>query len=473
MSSFNNTPYHNRRSNILKCVLREEDEEMENAMEDLTEEMEFDEAVYQYITIQQEEEEVEEEEEEENKTWGGSTKGKSPNKPRDFQGAYERIVRAYFSGRDSLYDESDFERRFRVSRSIFTRINDAVMGKDPFIRYMDATKKLGIYPLVKLVGCFRYLGYGEAYDRLDEHLQISESALSKICKKFNSLVIKEFGPQYLNRCPTKEEREVMSAIMKGKGFPGAMCSWDCKHFTWKNCPMRLAGQHQGHSEGGKKTLILESIADFRRYLWYVNFGDPGSLNDLNVLDKSSIVGAMLSGNLDLRSEQYKINGTVRDWNYFLVDGIYPKWAIFVNSYQITDDPKKTKFSAAQEAVRKDIECAFGILVQEFHILQKPLRGWYLDEIKELVQCCTILHNMIQEERMGGSLTNADYQPEQLHENEQQFALFGKPIITPEMAEMDGIDLFSARMAAFDEGMCSSIEHSKLKYDLTEHIHRYF
>lgn len=72
--------------------------------------------------------------------------------------------------------------------------------------------------------------------------------------------------------------------------------------------------------------------------------------------------------------------------------------------------------------------------------------------------------------MGGSLTNADYQPEQLHENEQQFALFGKPIITP---EMDGIDLFSARMAAFDEGMCSSIEHSKLKYDLTEHIHRYF
>jgi hypothetical protein len=443
---------------------------MENAMEDVAEEMQFDEAMFQFVAIEQEDEDEDEMEME--SSWGGSKPGKSPNKPRDFQGAYEKVVRDYFNGRDSLYDENDFERRFRVSRAIFTRVNDALMGTDPFIRKMDATKKLGIYPLVKLVGCFRYLAYGDAYDRLDEQLQVSESSMSDICKQFNSLMIKEFGPQYLNRCPTKEERQVMSTIMERKGFPGAICSWDCKHFTWKNCPARLAGQHQGHAEGGKKTLILESIGDFRRYLWHVNFGDPGSLNDLNVLDKSSIVGAMLSGNLDLKTDEYHINGTGRDWNYFLVDGIYPRWAIFVNSYQITDDPRKMKFSAAQEAVRKDIECAFGVLVQEFQILQKPLKGWYLEEIKELVQCCAILHNMIQEERMG-SLTNVDYEPEELNDNDQCYALFGKQIITPAMAQRDGIDLFSARMAAFDEGMCSSIEHSKLKYDLTEHINRYF
>ena len=85
---------------------------------------------------------------------------------------------------------------------------------------------------------------------------------------------------------------------------------------------------------------MESIADFRRYLWYVNFGDPGSLNDLNVLDKSSIVGAMLSGKLDMKTNEYEINGTLRDWNYFQVDGISPKWAIFVNPYQDTSDPQK-------------------------------------------------------------------------------------------------------------------------------------
>ena len=161
-------------------------------------------------------------------------------------------MRDYFNGRDSLYDETDFERRFRVSRSIFTRVNEAVMGKDPFIRKMDASKKLGIHPLVKLVACFRFLGYGDAYDRMDEYVQLSESSSSVICEQFNSLIIKEFGPQYLNRCPTKEERQLLSSVMQRKGFPGAICSWDCKHFAWKNCPMRLAGQYQGHAEGGKK-----------------------------------------------------------------------------------------------------------------------------------------------------------------------------------------------------------------------------
>ena len=51
--------------------------------------------------------------------------------------------------------------------------------------------------------------------------------------------------------------------MQRKGFPGCIASWDCKHFDWKNCPLRLAGQFQGHGQGGTTTLILESIADHR------------------------------------------------------------------------------------------------------------------------------------------------------------------------------------------------------------------
>jgi hypothetical protein len=62
--------------------------------------------------------------------------------------------------------------------------------------------------------------------------------------------------------------------------------------------------HKGHAEGGKKTLIMEAIADCDRYLWYINFGDPGSLSNLNVLNKSSIVGAMFNGSLDLRVLEY-------------------------------------------------------------------------------------------------------------------------------------------------------------------------
>ena len=97
------------------------------------------------------------------------------------------------------------------------------------------------------------------------------------------------------------------------------------------------------------------------------------LNDLNVLDRSSIVGAMLSAELDISIDDYEISGNMRDWMYFLVNGIYPEWAIFVNTFTNKDTLKKRKFATEQEKVRKDIECAFGILIQQFQVLQRPIR----------------------------------------------------------------------------------------------------
>jgi Plant transposon protein len=153
--------------------------------------------------------------------------------------------------------------------------------------------------------------------REDENLRIGQSTLQEIVRDFADLIVKEFGKDFLNSCPNKEEREALSRINGGRGFRGMLASWDCKHFQWQNCPMRWAGQHQGHSDGGKRTLILEAIADHRKYFWYANFGDAGSLNDINVLDKSSMVGAMLSGTLSIKIDDYEINGNTRDWMYFL------------------------------------------------------------------------------------------------------------------------------------------------------------
>jgi Plant transposon protein len=89
--------------------------------------------------------------------------------------------------------------------------------------------------------------------------------------------------------------------------------------VWHNCPVAQQGQHKGHSDGGKHTKILEAIADDSCYFWYINFGAPGSLNDIKVLDKSSIVGALINGLLNLKTEPYTINGKKRDWMYFFAD----------------------------------------------------------------------------------------------------------------------------------------------------------
>lgn len=97
-----------------------------------------------------------------------SRKGKAPNKKRDFVLGYTKVVNDYFNGRDSVYDEADFETRFRMPRELFNRIHDELMGLDPFVHYEDATGLMGIYPLVKLTATLRYLAYGDAFDREDE-----------------------------------------------------------------------------------------------------------------------------------------------------------------------------------------------------------------------------------------------------------------------------------------------------------------
>lgn len=125
----------------------------------------MDEAVASFVEVM-----MSSSDEEEGGSWGGARKGKAPNKERDFALAYSQLVKDYFNGRDSVYNEVDFERRFRMSRALFNVIHDRLMGKEPFVQKYDATGKLGIRPLVKLVACLRFLAYGDSYDREDENL---------------------------------------------------------------------------------------------------------------------------------------------------------------------------------------------------------------------------------------------------------------------------------------------------------------
>ena len=45
--------------------------------------------------------------------------------------------------------------------------------------------------------------------------------------------------------------------------------------------------------------------------------------------------------------------------YYLTDGIYPKWATFIQSIRLPQGAKNSLFAKTQEAVRKDVERAFG------------------------------------------------------------------------------------------------------------------
>lgn len=196
-------------------------------------------------------------------------------------------------------------------------------------------------------------------------------------------------------------------------------SLDCMHWDWKNCPTAWAGQYKGKE--AKPSIVLEAVATDDLWIWPAFFGMPGTSNDIIIVERSPIFDAFLSGTSPL--VRYTINGNSYDkgrimWGavahralamnlmsqntqtlsqrYYLVDGIYPRWSMFVQAFSNPDSPKKKHFTQLQEVLRKDIERAFGVLQAKWHIIRNPSNMWHREDMHAVMMTCIILHNMMVE-----------------------------------------------------------------------------
>ena len=54
---------------------------------------------------------------------------------------------------------------------------------------------------------------------------------------------------------------------------------------------------------------------------------------------------------------YLVNGNEYQMSYYLTDGSYSKWATFIKSILLPQNPKSSLFATNQEDCRKDVERA--------------------------------------------------------------------------------------------------------------------
>jgi hypothetical protein len=78
-----------------------------------------------------------------------------------------------------------------------------------------------------------------------------------------------------------------------RGFPGCLGSLDCMHWGWKNCPKALAGQFKGKEK--TPTIVLEAVSTHSTWIWHSYFGTSGSLNNINILERSPLFKLVLAG----------------------------------------------------------------------------------------------------------------------------------------------------------------------------------
>ncbi|CAL8133720.1 unnamed protein product [Prunus armeniaca] len=180
------------------------------------------------------------------------------------------------------------------------------------------------------------LAYGCSAYSIDEYCRLGESTTPECLRKFCSVIEAVYGQWYL-RSPNSADLYRLLHKASSRGFPGMLGSLDCMHWEWKNCPTTWAGQFTGYKH--KPTVVLEAVASYDTWIWHAFFGVAGSNNDINVLAQSPLFNDVVNGVSP--HIQYVVNGNEYNQGYYLVDGIYPRWATL--------------------AYRKDVERAFGIL----------------------------------------------------------------------------------------------------------------
>nr|XP_051210917.1 uncharacterized protein LOC127328352 [Lolium perenne] len=286
---------------------------------------------------------------------------------------HEQLMEDYFA-EVPTYPAHLFRRRYRMRRSLFVRIiKDCELHSNYFKQRRNAAGVMGFSAFQKISAAMRVIAYGIHADYTDEYLRIGEDTTTQSVRRFARMIIKLYGPTYL-RAPNEDDTKQLMEINEKRGWPGMLGSIDCMHWTWKNCPKAWHGQYCGKSKDA--TIVLEAVASQDLWIWHYFFGLPGTLNDINVLQRSPLFAKLANG--EAPTCNYKVMNNEYTMGYYLADGIYPDWATFVKSVKDPQDRIEAEFAKAQEAARKDIERAFGVLQARFAIplLKMLLRRYY-------------------------------------------------------------------------------------------------
>ena len=178
-----------------------------------------------------------------------------------------------------------------------------------------------------------------------------------------------------------------------------------------------------------------------------------SHNDINVLQCSNVFAKLVEGTAP--PVNFEINGNQYDKGYYLADGIYPRWSTFAKTISSPAIPKHANYATLQEACRKDVERAFGVLQQKIAVVRFPAMTWSQSQMWEVMNACICLHNMIIENERD----------DPVDENETYFRQ--GPLAEPDHQ----VPASWASFLAMRQEIRDPIMHEQLQNDLVEHLWR--
>ena len=297
-----------------------------------------------------------------------------------------------------------FRNRFRVPLSLFNKLCDIFKQRDWLQKAeVDCFGRPSVPFELKLLAALRFIGRGECFDTIQE--LTGDLVSAEVIRKFIIEWAEKMAllkPEYITVPNPDDNSEVTEATeMYNKlGFPGCIGSTDCVNIPLGCCPFSLKNIHTG--KDGYPTLGFNcTVNHYRRFL-HIAPGCPGSFNDIAKSRFDNFMNEIADGKYN--AFRFKVRNSSGEWEelegvYLIVDGGYKRWKFLQCPLKHSHLKKECLHSRWLESVRKDVECAFGILKIRFRCLKIPSR-FHDPQVTDNIFCaCTIIHNMLLDDAL--------------------------------------------------------------------------
>ena len=223
--------------------------------------------------------------------------GQSPQRKRarsnyDHTRGRNNVYNDYLGSPKPVFNEKQFARIFRISRSKAQVLLNAIAHMDSFFEEkLDATKSLTaiVCPKAKFLMAQKCLAYGCSPTAFLDYFQMGYSTGRACVIKFARAVsfCNELRAVYLRQMNRADAHRISSMHEDHHGICGMVGSIDCMHVGWRCCPTAWQGTFQGAKK--KRTIVLEAFADYSLWIWHACFRHAGTMNDINIWDRSPLL----------------------------------------------------------------------------------------------------------------------------------------------------------------------------------------
>jgi hypothetical protein len=293
------------------------------------------------------------------------------------------ILRCHFL----LYDVDSpmakkFCLRFQIPFPSYLELVELIKADDRleqwcgFKKFKQTTSPIGLLVL----GSLGYFGRGWMFDDIEGNTAISREvhrAFFHIFINFGSTVLHD---KFVQTPVNLDEAKSNIVEYAESGLPGCIGSSDCTHILTQGCEYNLKNNHTGGTSRNT-TCTFNLMCNHRRHILYTSIGGPGCWNNQTMVCLDNFISDIYDG---LILSYNEFNLVLYDSNknrvqmtytgvYVIVDNGYLPWSCTVPPFLMTNKINETRWLKWIESMRRDIECAFGILKGRWRILKSSVR----------------------------------------------------------------------------------------------------